>query len=262
MAQVINDGLIRGTDTAGVTGMPLVLMYHSIEPYQADPYLVTVSPPRFAEQMRWLARRGLRGVSIRDLLAARAAGAGKGLVGLTFDDGYADFARHALPVLRRHGFGATVFVIAGRLGGDNAWDPEGPRKRLMDAPEVWALAQAGIEIGSHGLRHVRLAGAGDALAEEVGGSRRILQEITGKPVGGFCYPYGDLDAAAVAQVRDTGYDYGCGIWPSACTGRHALPRTYIGDADTAPRLWAKTARHRLTRQHRLAPVLARMARAA
>src|SRR6266508_3156632 len=31
-----------------------------------------------------------------------------------------------------------------RLGGDNAWDPEGPRKRLMDAPEVWALAQAGI----------------------------------------------------------------------------------------------------------------------
>ena len=110
----------------------------------------------------------------------------------------------------------------------------------MDAPEVRALAQAGIEIGSHGLRHVRLPGAGDALAEEVGGSRRILQEITGKPVGGFCYPYGDLDAGAVAPVRDTGYDYGCAIWPSACTGRHALPRTYIGEADTAPRLWAKT----------------------
>ncbi len=262
MAQVINDGLIRGSATARVPGMPLVLMYHSIEPYQADPYLVTVGPARFAEQMRWLARRGLRGVSIRDLLAARAAGAGKGLVGLTFDDGYADFARHALPVLRRRGFGATVFVIAGRLGGQNAWDPDGPRKRLMDAPEVAALAREGIEIGSHGLRHVRLAGNRDALGDEVGGSRRILEEITGMPVGGFCYPYGDLDAAAVAQVRDTGYDYGCAIWPSACTGRHALPRTYIGDADTAPRLWAKTARHRLTWQHRLAPVLARTAGAA
>ena len=262
MTQVINDGLTRGNETAGVPGMPLVLMYHSIEPYQADPYLVTVSPPRFAQQMRWLDRRGLRGVSIADLLAARAAGGGKGLVGLTFDDGYADFARHALPVLRRHGFGATVFVIAGRLGGDNGWDPDGPRKRLMDAPEVWALAQAGIEIGSHGLRHVRLPAAGDALADEVGGSRRILQEITGKPVGGFCYPYGDLDAGAVAQVRDTGYDYGCAIWPSACTGRHALPRTYIGEADTTPRLWAKTTRHRLTWQSRLAPVLARTARAA
>ena len=225
--------------------MPLVLMYHSVEPYQADPYLVTVSPPRFEQQMHWLARRGLRGTSVRDLLAARAAGDGRGLVGLTFDDGYADFARHALPVLQRFGFGATVFVIAGRLGGDNAWDPEGPRKPLMDARQVRDLAQAGIEIGSHGLRHVRLPAAQHALAQEVGGSRRILQEITGEPVSGFCYPYGDLDAEAVARVRDTGYDYGCAIWASAYTSRHALPRTYVGEADTAPRLWAKRARHQL-----------------
>jgi peptidoglycan/xylan/chitin deacetylase (PgdA/CDA1 family) len=262
MARAFNDGLIRGNNTAIAPGMPLVLMYHSVEPYQADPYLVTVSPSRFGQQMRWLARRGLRGVSMREMLAARAAGAGKGLVGLTFDDGYGDFTRHALPVLRRHGFGATVFVIVGRLGGDNAWDPEGPRKRLMDAGEVRDLAQAGIEIGSHGLRHVRLPAARDTLAEEVGGSRRILQDITGQPVGGFCYPYGDLDAAAVAQVRDMGYDYGCAIWASAYTGRHALPRTYIGEADTAARLWAKATRHRLTWPHRRSPGLAHPARAA
>jgi peptidoglycan/xylan/chitin deacetylase (PgdA/CDA1 family) len=269
MAQAINDGLIRGNDTANARGMPLVLMYHSVEPYQADPYLVTVSPPRFGQQMRWLARRGLRGVSIRDLLAARAAGAGKGLAGLTFDDGYADFTRHALPVLRRYGFGATVFVIAGRLGGGNDWDPEGPRKRLMDAREVRDLARSGIEIGSHGLRHVRLPAARDVLAEEVGGSRRILEDVTGEPVGGFCYPYGDLDADAVARVRETGYDYGCAIWPSDYTSRHALPRTYVGQADTAPRLWAKTARHRITWQHGLTwqhrlgrPGLGKTARAA
>ena len=252
MAQAINDALIQGNTTTTAPGMPLVLMYHSVEPYQADPYLVTVSPPRFGQQMGWLARRGLRGVSMRELLAARAAGTGRGLVGLTFDDGYADFSRHAVPVLRRYGFGATVFVIAGRLGGDNAWDPEGPRKRLMDAGEVRDLAQAGIEIGSHGLRHVRLPAARQTLAEEVGGSRRILQDVTGEPVGGFCYPYGDLDAGAVARVRETGYDYGCAIWPSEYTSRHALPRTYIGEADTAPRLWAKRARHLLTWTQRTA----------
>jgi peptidoglycan/xylan/chitin deacetylase (PgdA/CDA1 family) len=251
MAQAVSDGLnqgnsfSRGNGTGSVPGLPLVLMYHSVEPYRADPYLVTVSPPRFEQQMGWLARRGLRGTSVRDVLAARAAGGGKGLVGLTFDDGYSDFARHALPVLQRFGFGATVFVIAGRLGGDNAWDPEGPRKPLMDARQIRDLAQAGIEIGSHGLRHVRLPAARDALAREVGGSRRILQEITGEPVSGFCYPYGDLDAEAVARVRVTGYDYGCAIWASAYTGRHALPRTYVGEADTAPRLWAKRARHQL-----------------
>jgi peptidoglycan/xylan/chitin deacetylase (PgdA/CDA1 family) len=228
-------------------GMPMLLMYHSVQPYTEDPYLVTVGPRRFEQQMGWLRRRGLRGVSIAELLAARAAGTGKGLIGLTFDDGYADFAEYALPVLRRYGCTATVFVIAGRMGGDNVWDAAGPRKPLLDADQVAALAAAGLEIGSHGLRHVSLPAAHRTLADETGGSRRILQDVTGQPAGGFCYPYGHLDAEVVGAVRDAGYDYGCAIWPSEHVGRHALPRTYIGDADTSPRLWAKSTRHWLTR---------------
>src|SRR5690242_1917088 len=112
---------------------PVILMYHSITPYQEDPYLVTVSPERFARQMQWLRNRGLRGVCIRDLLRGRSDGNGRGLVGLTFDDGYADFLAYAVPVLQAYGFTATVFLIAGLLGGDNAWDNMGPRKPLMTA---------------------------------------------------------------------------------------------------------------------------------
>ena len=56
----------------------------------------------------------------------------------------------------------------------------------------------------------------------------------------------------LARVRETGYDYGCAIWPSEYTSRHALPRIYIGEADTAPRLWAKRARHRLAWTQRTA----------
>ena len=246
MERVIHHDRATGNGLA-TRGMPMVLMYHSVQPYTEDPYLVTVGPPRFEQQMRWLRRRGLRGVSIAELLAARAAGAGKGLVGLTFDDGYADFAEYALPVLRRYGCTATVFVIAGRMGGDNVWDPAGPRKALLDADQVRALAEAGVEIGSHGLTHISLPTAHGALAAETGGSRSILRDVTGQPAGGFCYPYGHLDAEVVGAVRDAGYDYGCAIWPSEYAGRHALPRTYIGDADTAPRLWVKAMRHRLAR---------------
>ena len=50
----------------------------------------------------------------------------------------------------------------------------------------------------------------------------------------------------VAAVRAADYDYACAIWPSEYAGRHALPRTYIGDADTSPRLWGKAVRHWLT----------------
>src|SRR5216683_1919592 len=144
----------RARDTATREGsMPVILMYHSIAPYEHDPYQVTVSPARFEQQMRWLRRRGLRGASVREVLDARASGCGPGLVGLTFDDGYADFAEYALPVLKQYGFSATVYVIAGRMGGDNEWDPEGPRKPLLTSQQVRQVADAGIEIGSHGLRH-------------------------------------------------------------------------------------------------------------
>ena len=250
MAGPTEDDRARGAATSGGS-MPVILMYHSIAPYEHDPYQVTVSPARFEQQMRWLRRRGLRGASVREVLDARASGCGPGLVGLTFDDGYADFAEYALPVLKRFGFSATVYVIAGRMGGDNEWDPEGPRKPLLTSQQVRQVADAGIEIGSHGLRHVSLPKAPEsALAEEIDGSRRALQDVSGQDVPGFCYPYGDIDAAVMEGVRAAGYGYGCAIWPSGYTGQHALPRTFIGESDSSPRLWAKGLRHWLTWDYR------------
>ncbi len=244
------------------SSMPPVLMYHSVSPYREDPYLVTVSPDRFRQQLGWLRRHGLRGVSMSTLIAARAAGEHRRLVGLTFDDGYTDFVRHALPALARHGFGATVFPIAGRLGGENDWDGEGPRKPLMTAAQVREAAMAGIEIGSHGLRHVSLPGAGaDELAAETAHSRAVLQEASGQEVAGFCYPYGHLDGRVAAAVRAAGYVYACAIWRSPATGPHAIPRTYAGDRDGSWRLWAKAARHWLTWDYR-GPGAASLARLA
>ena len=227
--------------------MPAVLMYHSVSPYSSDPYLVTVSPARFRQQMAWLRARGLRGVGVAELLAARAADGARGLVGLTFDDGYADFMHYALPVLARYGFAATVFPLAARLGGVNTWDPAGPRKPLMTAHQVRHAAEAGMEIGSHGLRHMSLPSAsGAALTAELENSRAVLQAASGQPVAGFCYPYGDADMRVVAAVRTAGYSYGCAIWRGEHTSQHALPRTYVGDADSPKRLWAKAVKHRLT----------------
>jgi len=238
---------------AGQDKAPLVLMYHSITPYTEDPYLVTVSPERFRRQVRWLHRQGLRGVSMAALMAARQRQCEAGLVGLTFDDGYDDFRRYALPVLLRYGFTATAFVIAGRLGGDNGWDERGPRKDLMTARQVREVAAAGMEIGSHGLRHVTLTETTDlALQREQLRSREILQDVTGSEVAGFCYPYGSLDRRVLDGVRGAGYEYGCAIWASELTGRYALPRVYVGEADGGARLRAKRLRQRLACRNALA----------
>jgi peptidoglycan/xylan/chitin deacetylase (PgdA/CDA1 family) len=229
---------------AGFGGVPLVLMYHSVEAYTRDPHEITVAPQRFDRQMRWLRHRGLRGTSVRELLRARRNGRGAGLVGLTFDDGYTDFLTHALPILSRYGFTATVYVVAGALGGHNTWDEPGPRKPLMTADDVRRAARAGMEVGSHSLTHQLLPPLSlPAMAKEVRHSRSILGDLIGGDVGGFCYPYGVVGAREVTAVREAGYDYACAVRPSGLASRHALPRTYIGDRDTSPRLFAKYARH-------------------
>jgi peptidoglycan/xylan/chitin deacetylase (PgdA/CDA1 family) len=225
---------------------PWVLMYHSVAACDDDPYHVTVSPRRLAAQLAWLRRAGFTGVGVGELLRARAAGRGRRLVGLTFDDGYADFHTAAVPLLREYGHRATVFVLPGRLGGSNAWDPEGPRKPLLDADGVRAAAAAGMEVGSHGLRHVDLTGCDEAaLGAETAASRRLIADLTGRAPEGFCYPYGAVDARAARAARAAGYTYACAVSPPpGLPAPFALPRTYVGDADHAPRLLAKALLHR------------------
>ncbi|MEU4084166.1 polysaccharide deacetylase family protein [Streptomyces aureus] len=240
----------RRTGTSSLDAPPWVAMYHSVGDCSDDPYRITVSPERLDQQLAWLRRRGLRGVCVRDLLAARARGQGQDLVGLTFDDGYADFVEAALPLLQRHGCGATLFVLPGRLGGDNAWDPMGPRKPLLDKQGIrLAAACEGMEVGSHGLTHVDLTKADDSvLRSEIAGSRAALSEVIGAHVDGFCYPYGTLDRRVVDAVRDAGYGYGCAIDPGQLTGPYALPRVHVGENDTALRLLLKHKLHRLRRR--------------
>ena len=227
------------------------LAYHQLETNggfdRSDPGFVhyIVGLRDFVAQMDWLRKSGISGMNVSTALHRDHADV-KG-VALTFDDGYDDFLRYALPVLQRYGFSATSFVIAGRLGGVNSWDARGPRKPLMTAAQVRAAMAAGIEIGSHGLRHVTLNYAADpALIREQRLSRQILQDVTGSAIGGFCYPYGHLNGRVVDGVHDAGYDYACAIWGSELTGQYAVPRMYVGDADGPARLRAKWLRHRLT----------------
>jgi peptidoglycan/xylan/chitin deacetylase (PgdA/CDA1 family) len=224
----------------GLRHVPMILMYHGVADVVEDPNHLCVTPSRFAEQMTSLRRLGLRGVGIGTLVDAMRAGRQRGLVGITFDDGYVNVLETALPELLRHGFTASMFIISNRLGGLNEWD-EGPRWPLMSASQVGELTEAGMEIGSHAATHMRLAGVGaDQLEAEVGGSRTSLSELVGDRIRGFAYPYGSMDAAARQAVRDAGYDYACAVQtPVAELGFTALPRIYIGQRDSARRLAAK-----------------------
>ena len=233
-------GLQGAVSKLGLGRVPMILMYHGVADVTEDPNQLCVTPSRFAAQMAALQRLGLRGVAIGTLVDAMRAGRQRGLVGITFDDGYVNVLEAALPELKCRGFTASVFIISGRLGGTNDWD-EGPSWPLLSASQVGELAAAGMEVGSHSTTHVRLAGLpASQLEAEVSGSRSSLGELVGAPVRGFAYPYGSMDAAARRAVRDAGYDYACAVQtPMAALGIMALPRIYVGQQDGAARMTAK-----------------------
>ncbi|MFD5694042.1 polysaccharide deacetylase family protein [Streptomyces rubiginosohelvolus] len=224
---------------------PWILTYHSVTDPSDDPYGITVSPARLDEQLSWLRSRRLTGVGVSELLRTGASER-RGLVGLTFDDGYADFLDEALPVLRKHGFRATVYVLPGRPGGVNEWDPLGPRKPLLTHEGVRRVAAAGMEVGSHGLYHRDLTGLSDEeLRRETRDSRELIGDLAGSLPEGFCYPYGILDRRVTQAARSAGYGHACALTPGPLLSRFALPRTHISQADRGVRLWAKDLRHGL-----------------
>jgi peptidoglycan/xylan/chitin deacetylase (PgdA/CDA1 family) len=235
---VISGRCAPAADALRLSQVPLILNYHQVA--EAAENALCVTPNRFAEQMAWLKRHGLRGVGVGTLIDAMHAGRQRGLVGITFDDGYASLVETALPALLRHGFTATMFIVSGLLGGTNEWD-EGWVWPLMSAEHVRDLAAAGMEIGSHSITHARLGGAdADQLKAEVSDSRASLSDLIGAGIRGFAYPYGSMDAAARQAVRDAGYDYACAaMTPMTGLGHMALPRMFIAECDGDIRMAAK-----------------------
>jgi peptidoglycan/xylan/chitin deacetylase (PgdA/CDA1 family) len=218
-------------------------MYHSIGRFADDAVRIGTSPERFQAHMGYLKRRNLRGVSVRELRQAESLGNLRGLVGITFDDGYADFLQMAVPVLEQLGFSATVFVVGGRLGEENdwAWDRGlKPRIKLLGAEDVREVSARGMEVGAHGLSHIPLAGLEpESLEEEVNLSRQVIGEALGERVEGFSYPYGSLDDAALEAVRRAGYAYACATPPRIEWQPYALPRVPVAENDNLPRFVTK-----------------------
>ncbi len=165
---------------------------------------------RFAAQMALLHLLRYRVISLDEALKALSGRAPfpKRAVVLTFDDGYRNFYEYAFPILKRYRFPATVYLLSGLIGQKAEWfAADGrPCPPLLDRQEILTLAQEGVEFGSHGISHIKLAEADDQrLREEVFKSKKDLEELLGRPVRHFCYPYGNYDLRAIAAVREAGY---------------------------------------------------------
>jgi peptidoglycan/xylan/chitin deacetylase (PgdA/CDA1 family) len=176
--------------------MTPVLYYHRVGPFRAGaPQKMTVTPENFKSQMHFLRRNKIDVLTLDEVLAGSPG------VALTFDDGFKDCMEFALPTLEALHFPATFFIVAGAVGGTDAWmrvTPM-PEERIMDWDDLQRLLEARMTIGSHSMTHTTLTEV------EVGESRRVLEGRLGIKVDHFAYPRGERPPGADGWVKAAGY---------------------------------------------------------
>jgi peptidoglycan/xylan/chitin deacetylase (PgdA/CDA1 family) len=196
-----------------------ILAYHRIvERVPADDYLdICTSWDKFERQMRYFARAGYRTLTLEEagaLLAYNRPIPPKHFA-ITFDDGYEDVFSQAVPILRRFGFTATIFIVTGFVGQTNVWEEgKGSQAPLMGWNPIRELLRMGFCVGSHTVSHPDLSQLSDDLAwHEVSQSRTTLESMLDAPIRTFCYPYGKWTEVTRGLVRKAGYDLACNdIW--------------------------------------------------
>lgn len=207
-------------------GVP-ILMYHYVrvnpDPKDEIGFGLSVNPDQFAAHMQFLAERGYKVVPMRELNEYVGTGklpAEKWAV-LTFDDGYRDAYTDAWPVLKKLGFGATIFMITDLI--DNP--------RYLTQAQLKELNAAGVEIGSHSASHPELPQLNAAhLRHEVFDSRDALTRLLGGPIASFCYPSGHNSAAVRQAVQAAGYASAVTVDPGLFKGkedRFQIPRVRV-----------------------------------
>lgn len=188
-----------------------VLCYHHIYdiPKATREYDVTVQA--FKEQMKMLADSGYKTITpdqYYDYLTKGAVLPEKPVM-LTYDDTDEEQYRIAKPEMDKYGFKGVYFIMTISIG----------RPRYMTREQIKQLSDEGHVIASHTWDHHRVDILKDENTIQYRGrdtvvnewdfqllnTRKKLEELTGKPVEYFAYPFGIWSKEALPEVEKRGY---------------------------------------------------------
>lgn len=212
-----------------------VLMYHSIGENAA---FFTVRIEEFVKQMDMLAASKKEVVTFSELVRRYKSGASlANLVSITFDDGYLDTLKNALPILRRYGFRGSIFAIPGRLGQTYATS-DGVTLPLFSADQ-WRYADGAdtFELLPHTLNHLELPKLTAIEARhEILESHAVLERIFDADIPRIlAYPRGKYVAETVDLMHDIAWEAACTVEPGLMTCKtdvFRIPRNSVDSQTT------------------------------
>ena len=209
-----------------------VLTYHHVR----DVLLVadrsdiefSVAPSSLEEQLLYLHDKGFQTLSLSDLAASfenREPLPPKSVI-LTFDDGFRDFYTNAFPLLKKYNMRAVSFYVVGYSNFPG----------YMDQQMLREIHDSGlVDVQSHSMNHLVLTKlTPEEQRREIFDSKRILEEVLGKRINYFAYPYGDFDQNIINLVREAGYKLSFGTLPGDVLRKSdylSLPRLAVTGFD-------------------------------
>lgn len=235
LRRLAKTAVIRSLGALGQRKIPAgvpILCYHSIDDSGS---FVSTSEKLFRRQMDYLTARGYRTMRLADLCDDMRLGnpLPERAVVLTFDDGIRNNLTVAAPVLKEHGFNATIFVVTDCVGQTTRWAKTVPLPEfdLASWDELGRLQDSGWDIQAHTATHPDLTALClEAIRDEIGQSKIEIESRLGRPVTLFAYPYGGfqptmwpmLETLGFTGAVTTGFDH---VRPDA--PRFGLPRINV-----------------------------------
>lgn len=206
-----------------------ILVYHKIDP-KFEWGITRTTPGQFKKQIALMHQLGYRTISFKQLFEGDFNSTEKCAI-ITFDDAYQSVVTYAFPIMQQYGFSATIFAITDYVGKKNFWDINLGWRTFehLDWKDIRKLSAAGWEIGSHTATHPDLTTRSSCeILSELGGSRKKIEDETGKPARMLAYPFGRFNDEVIRYVEAAGYR-------GACTMRFGFAST-LGKPFLLPRL--------------------------
>ena len=199
-----------GLKADGIQTVP-ILCYHRLT--NKCKTSMCLPPKVFEQQMKYLKNNGYRTISLEQLqcfLAFECSIPEKSVV-ITLDDGYRSAYDVAYPILKKHGFTATLFIYT---------DYVGISKNAITWSQVKEMKADGFEVGSHTISHADLTQQRegedfrvyqDRIEKEIGGSKRIIDKKLNQNTTAFAFPFGRYNGSVLRICRQKGYDIGVSV---------------------------------------------------
>jgi len=211
-----------------------ILCYHQIRDWKPTDSKISkeyiVPPAAFATQMRMLADSGYHTITPDQLYAYLTSGAAlpSKPIMLSFDDTDLDQYTVGYPEMKKYGFKGVFFIMTVSLG----------RPHYMSREQVRTLSDEGNTIGSHTWDHHNVKKyAGNDWITQLDKPTRQLEQITGKNIRYFAYPFGLWNTAAFPELKKRGFVAAFQLNekpdqtdPLYCIRRIIVPGTWNGSA--------------------------------